>query len=132
METVLSPLAVATIADLSKRRLTIAAAESLTAGMFCASLASVPGASAVLRGGLVVYATDLKHRLAGVSAATLQKMGPVAEDTAAELAEGARRTCQADIGGWTHRSGGPCHTGGTSSGNGLYWCGIATGASQCS
>ncbi|MDU7193871.1 nicotinamide-nucleotide amidohydrolase family protein [Lawsonella clevelandensis] len=112
METVLSPLAVATIADLSKRRLTIAAAESLTAGMFCASLASVPGASAVLRGGLVVYATDLKHRLAGVSAATLQKMGPVAEDTAAELAEGARRTCQADIGVGLTGVAGPAAQGG--------------------
>ena len=112
METVQSPQAVATIAELSKRGLTIAAAESLTAGMLCASLAAVPGASAVLRGGLVVYATDLKHRLAGVSAATLQKVGPVAEDTAVELAEGARRACQADIGIGLTGVAGPATQGG--------------------
>lgn len=112
METVQSPQTVATIAELSKRGLTIAAAESLTAGMLCASLAAVPGASAVLRGGLVVYATDLKHRLAGVSAATLQKVGPVAEDTAVELAEGARRACQADIGIGLTGVAGPATQGG--------------------
>lgn len=98
MEPTPSPLATAAIAELSQRQLTVAAAESLTAGLFCATLATVPGASAVLRGGLVVYATDLKHRLAGVSSTTLQQVGPVAEDTAAQLAEGARRACQADVG----------------------------------
>lgn len=112
METVLSPLAATTIAELNKRHLTIAAAESLTAGLFCASLAAVPGASAVLRGGLVVYATDLKHRLAGVSSVTLQRVGPVAEETAAELAEGARRSCQADIGVGLTGVAGPATQGG--------------------
>ena len=47
---------------------TVAAAESLTAGLFCATLAAVPGASATLRGGVVVYATELKTALAGVPA----------------------------------------------------------------
>ena len=47
---------------------TVAAAESLTAGLLCATLATVPGASATLRGGVVVYATELKTALAGVPA----------------------------------------------------------------
>ncbi len=45
---------------------TLATAESLTAGLLAATVAGVPGASAVLRGGFVVYATDLKGSLAGV------------------------------------------------------------------
>ena len=83
-----SSLAHVVIKELTGQKLTIAAAESLTAGLFCATLASVPGASAVLRGGLVVYATDLKHQLAGVSTQTLQRVGAVAEDTARELPVG--------------------------------------------
>ena len=93
-----SSLAHVVIKELTGQKLTIAAAESLTAGLFCATLASVPGASAVLRGGLVVYATDLKHQLAGVSTQTLQRVGAVAEDTARELAVGAKKQCGADIG----------------------------------
>ena len=51
--------------------LTLATAESLTAGLLAGTVADVPGASNVLRGGLVVYATDLKHSLAGVDDALL-------------------------------------------------------------
>ncbi|WP_424108266.1 CinA family protein [Nocardia farcinica] len=72
---------------------TVATAESLTAGLLSATLAGVPGASAVLRGGLVVYATDLKHTLAGVSAELLATEGPVAASTAEQLAVGARARC---------------------------------------
>ena len=77
---------------------TVAAAESLTAGLFCATLASVPGASATLRGGAVVYATDLKTALAGVPAGLLAEHGPVSEPTAAALAEGIRTRCAATWG----------------------------------
>ena len=77
---------------------TVAAAESLTAGLFCAALASVPGASATLRGGAVVYATDLKTTLAGVSPELLAAQGPVSEPTAAALAEGIRSRCAATWG----------------------------------
>jgi nicotinamide-nucleotide amidase len=77
---------------------TVAAAESLTAGLFCATLASVPGASHTLRGGAVVYATDLKASLAGVPAALLAEHGPVSEPTAAALAEGIRSRCGATWG----------------------------------
>jgi nicotinamide-nucleotide amidase len=80
------------------RRETVAAAESLTAGLFCATLASVPGASATLRGGAVVYATDLKTTLAGVSPELLAVHGPVSEPVAAALAEGIRSRCGATWG----------------------------------
>jgi nicotinamide-nucleotide amidase len=77
---------------------TVAAAESLTAGLFCATLATVPGASATLRGGAVVYATDLKAVLAGVPRDLLAAKGPVSPETAAALAEGIRERCGATWG----------------------------------
>ena len=85
-------------AALLERGETVAAAESLTAGLVCATLAEVPGASATLRGGVVVYATDLKTTLAGVPAALLAAHGPVSETTAAALAEGVRERCGATWG----------------------------------
>jgi nicotinamide-nucleotide amidase len=77
---------------------TVATAESLTAGLLSATIAGVPGASAVLRGGVVVYATDLKHSLAGVDASVLATDGPVAATTAEQLAVGAKVSCDADWG----------------------------------
>ena len=74
---------------------TVAAAESLTAGLFCATLASVPGASATLRGGAVVYATDLKATLVGVPQDVLDAHGAVSPQTAAALAVGVRDRCTA-------------------------------------
>ncbi|MFD4366623.1 CinA family protein [Rhodococcus sp. NPDC058521] len=92
------PAVIDLVAVLKTRGQTIATAESLTAGLCAATVADVPGASAVLRGGLVVYATDLKASLAGVDEASLATDGPVASSTAGALAAGARRRCQADWG----------------------------------
>lgn len=78
------------------RHQTISLCESLTAGLASATLATVPGASAALRGGLVVYATDLKHSLAGVPEAVLAAHGPVSPVTAREMARGTRRECSSD------------------------------------
>lgn len=77
---------------------TMATAESLTAGLLAATVAGVPGASAVLRGGLIVYATDLKAGLAGVPDGVLREHGPVSAETALWLARGARDRCGADWG----------------------------------
>jgi nicotinamide-nucleotide amidase len=90
--------AAALIAALTARGETVAAAESLTAGLLCATLARVPGASAALRGGLVVYATELKTALAGVDAGLLAEHGAVHPEVAAQLAEGARDRCGATWG----------------------------------
>ena len=86
------------IATLTRRGETVAAAESLTAGLVCATLARIPGASAVLRGGLVVYATELKHVLAGVDEELLAARGAVDPEVAAQLAAGARDRCGATWG----------------------------------
>ena len=57
----------ALIADLTVRRQSVATAESLTGGLLAATLAGVPGASVVLRGGLITYIEDTKIALAGVA-----------------------------------------------------------------
>ncbi|GAA2103202.1 CinA family protein [Microlunatus panaciterrae] len=83
---------------LKERAETLATAESLTGGLIGDLITSVPGASTVYRGGVITYATELKTVLAGVSPQTLTAHGPVAEDTAAELAYGAAQRCRADWG----------------------------------
>ena len=83
---------------LRERGQTLACAESLTGGLLSAVLTAVPGASAVVRGGLVVYATDTKATLAGVSSFLLRRHGPVHPDVAMALATGAAQRCQASYG----------------------------------
>ena len=83
-------LAAELIADLTERRLTLAVAESLTGGLLLAELISIPGASSVVSGGVVAYATELKHTLLGVSADVLALHGPVHPDVAAQMATGVR------------------------------------------
>lgn len=86
------------VAELVARGQTVAFCESLTAGLACARVADVPGASRVLRGGLVTYATDLKHSLAGVPAELLEREGPVSPETAQAMARGTRTVCGATWG----------------------------------
>ena len=86
------------VAALKTKGETVATAESLTGGLVAAVLTSVPGSSAVVRGGLVVYATPLKHELAGVDADLLAEHGAVHPDVAAQLAAGARAACGATWG----------------------------------
>lgn len=88
----------AVISALNQRGLSLATCESLTAGLVCASLAEVPGASTVLRGGLVTYATQLKQKLAGVDENQLAAHGPIHPETARQMAVGAKDRCGADIG----------------------------------
>lgn len=92
---------------LKSRGQTLATAESLTAGLVTAAIANVPGASAVLRGGLVVYATDLKGELANVPNELLEAKGPVDPATAEALAVGTRKRCKADWGLATTGVAGP-------------------------
>lgn len=90
--------ATALVADLTRRGQTVATAESLTAGLLAATMAGVPGASVVLRGGLVTYVEDTKVALAGVARDVLDAVGPVAAPTARALADGARQRCGATWG----------------------------------
>jgi nicotinamide-nucleotide amidase len=86
------------VADLTVRNQSVATAESLTAGLLAATLAGVPGASQVLRGGLITYTEQTKVALAGVAQQILDEVGPVAAPTARALAVGARQRCDATWG----------------------------------
>lgn len=86
---------------------TVASAESLTGGLVAAALTSVPGASDVFRGGVVVYATELKATLAGVPNDVLDRHGPVAAATAEAMASGVRVACGATYGLATTGVAGP-------------------------
>jgi nicotinamide-nucleotide amidase len=117
---------------LLERHLTIAVAESLTGGLLVAELVSVPGASAVVRGGVVAYATPLKHTLLGVDADLLAANGPVDPEVALQMAAGARTRLvvdgePADIGIATTGVAGPNQQDGHPVGE--VWLGLASGPS---
>jgi competence/damage-inducible protein CinA-like protein len=78
---------------LRTRGLTLGLAESVTGGLVAARLTGVPGASDVLRGSIVSYATDVKYDVLGVPEGSV-----VTPEAAAEMAVGARRVLGADIG----------------------------------
>lgn len=77
---------------------TVAVAESLTGGLVTATLTGTPGASATVRGGLVVYTTALKADLAGVPESLLAAHGAIDPRVAAALASGARERLGATYG----------------------------------
>ena len=76
---------------------TIATAESLTGGLICGTLTAVPGSSAVVRGSVASYATEVKHAVLGVSEERLKATGPVDGEVARQMANGARKLLDADI-----------------------------------
>ncbi|MEV0803505.1 CinA family protein [Kribbella sp. NPDC050281] len=104
------------VARLKDRGETLATAESLTGGLVGAALTDIPGVSAVYRGGLVVYATDLKAQLAGVPEDLLAAVGPVHPDTATALANGVRERLDATYGLATTGVAGPDPQGGIEAG----------------
>ncbi|WP_010524802.1 CinA family protein [Nesterenkonia sp. F] len=95
------------IARLDSLGLTVAAGESLTAGAVAARLADPPGASAVLRGGVVAYCNPVKRDLLDVDAALLEERGAVDADVAAAMALGAARRTGAVLGVATTGVAGP-------------------------
>jgi nicotinamide-nucleotide amidase len=102
---VTSPAAL--VATLRARGETLAVAESLTGGALAAAVVDVPGASAVLRGGVVAYATDLKHALLGVDGDLLAAEGAVHPEVARQMADGVRERLGATWGLATTGVAGP-------------------------
>ena len=99
--------AVSLVAALTSQRRTVAVAESLTGGQVSATLVGVPGASAVLRGAVVAYATELKADLLGVDRDLLAARGAVDPDVARQMAVGVRDRLGADVGLATTGVAGP-------------------------
>jgi len=87
----------AVIEDFSARGLTIATAESCTAGLIAGALTEIPGSSSVFDRGFVTYSNEAKQQMIGVCAETLAAHGAVSRPTALEMAEGALRQSGAAV-----------------------------------
>ena len=86
------------VVDGTAKGYTVAIAESLTGGLLAAAITSVPGASAVLRGSVTAYATDIKASVLGVDADLLAREGAVHAEVARQMAAGVRRLLGATVG----------------------------------
>ncbi|ATG39484.1 CinA family protein [Phaeobacter piscinae] len=85
------------IREARAKGLTLATAESCTAGMITAALTDVAGSSAVVDRGYVTYSNRAKQEMLGVEQATLEAVGAVSEEVAIEMAEGAQSRADVDI-----------------------------------
>ncbi|HEU4724909.1 MAG TPA: competence/damage-inducible protein A [Candidatus Eisenbacteria bacterium] len=84
-------------AALAERGLTLAVAESFTAGGMGSAVTSVPGSSRYFLGGVTAYSNRAKQDLLGVEAATLERVGAVSPEVAEQMASGARARFGADL-----------------------------------
>ena len=82
---------------LTEKKLTIATAESCTAGGIANRISSVPGASKYLVGGVITYATEAKEKLLGVKHSTIEDFNVVSSNVALEMATGAMKLFDTDI-----------------------------------
>lgn len=101
----------ALVKALHEKGLTLSAAESCTGGLISKRITDISGCSDVFWGGCVTYTNDIKQKLIGVSAQTLERYGAVSEQTAMEMARGVRLATGTDIGISATGIAGP--TGGT-------------------
>ena len=95
------------LSSAESRGLTVAVAESLTGGEVSSVLVSVPGASAVVVGGVVAYATRIKSQVLGVDERRLERTGPVDGEVAKQMASGGAELMGADLGLATTGVAGP-------------------------
>lgn len=93
-----TPAEYAVVRLLREKHMMIATAESCTGGMIGSALVNVPGASYVYSDGFITYSDSAKHRNLGVRQETLDRYSAVSEQTAREMAEGAARRADADVG----------------------------------
>lgn len=87
--------------------LTLATAESLTGGLLSSAVVDIPGSSSVFRGGVISYATDIKHSILGVEQRLLDNGGPVQAEVALQMALGVARLMDASLGLSTTGVAGP-------------------------
>jgi nicotinamide-nucleotide amidase len=81
----------------SRKKLTLATAESCTGGLVAATISEIPGSSAVLDRGFVTYSNEAKQQMLGVTPATIDVYGAVSTECAEEMAKGALAHASVDL-----------------------------------
>lgn len=120
-------LAAEVVAELGRRSMTVATAESCTGGAVSQAITSVPGCSAVMRGAVVAYHNDIKAGVLGVSPAVLEAVGAVSEEVVRQMVDGVSRLMSADCAIATSGIAGP--GGGTPEKPvGTVWVAVKVGA----
>jgi nicotinamide-nucleotide amidase len=84
-------------AELVARGLTLSVAESCTGGLLGDRISDVPGSSVYFMGGAITYSYEAKEHVLGVRHDTLISYGAVSEQTAKEMARGARQLFDTDV-----------------------------------
>ena len=79
-----------------KDGITLATAESCTAGNLAAAITAIPGSSHYYKGGVVAYANQVKENLLHVDTHTIETCGVVSEETVCEMVKGAMDTLNTD------------------------------------
>jgi len=111
---------------LIEKKLTVSVAESCTGGLLSSRLTDISGSSAYIKLNFVTYSNEAKTKMLGVPEEILKTYGAVSEQTAAAMAEGARKIAETDIGLGITGIAGP--TGATSTKPvGLVFIGISNG-----
>ena len=91
-------LASVVVEKLKKKKQTITAAESLTAGLFQATLANFSGASTIFKGGFVTYSLEEKAKMLDIPQVELEEYGVVSAFAAEKMADQARLKTKSDFG----------------------------------
>ena len=94
-----------------KEGLTLATAESCTAGNIAAVITAIPGSSHFYKGGIIAYSDEVKINLLGVDPEILETKGAVSEEVVIAMAKGAMKSMNSDCAVATSGIAGP--TGGT-------------------
>ena len=80
------------------RNMTLSCAESLTGGLFSATVTAIPGVSKFFKGGVVTYWNEIKHSILGVSQETINEYGVVSKECASEMARGIKKLYSSNVG----------------------------------
>lgn len=109
-----------------KENISLATAESCTAGNIAAAITAIPGSSHFFKGGIVAYSNEVKENLLSVNAKTIEEKGVVSEETVIEMVNGVRKLLKTDCAIATSGVAGP--TGGShETPVGTIWIAFANG-----
>jgi PncC family amidohydrolase len=82
---------------LRQKGLTLGVVESATGGLISHLITNVPGSSDYYQGSITAYSNEIKIRVVGVKAVTVNKYGAVSPQVAEEMAVGGRKILASDI-----------------------------------